>query len=236
MRSSRTAIARPPRIPSTSAMAVRTGIITTTATTRGTTRRRDGRDRHRAQGVDLLGHGHRADLGGDARSHAAAHHERRQDRPELADERQRDDAADEHLAAERLEGVGRLEGEHHAGEEGRDPGDRDGLDAELVHLPHDLGPVEGPREAVEDRLADELGQPAEVIDDGRALAAETVHEPQPAEVAIEDRRCGRFWWSHGRRRILRRRFQPCKRRTRRDLRLCYHPPPCGFCAPWASGS
>ena len=97
----------------------------TVASTRGTTRRRIGRDRHRPQGVHLLGHGHRAELGGDPGADAAADHQRRQHRAELAHERERHDAPDEHLSAEGRERVGGLQRQDHAGEERGDPGDRD---------------------------------------------------------------------------------------------------------------
>ena len=71
---------------------------------------------HRADRVDLLGHLHRADLGGDPRAHAAAHHQRREHRAQLARERQPDHRADVGLRSEARQRDAGLEREHHARE------------------------------------------------------------------------------------------------------------------------
>ena len=174
-------------MPSTSASPASTGIIRTVAKTRGHDEPPHGRDGHRAQRVHLLGHGHGAELRRDARADAPSHHERGQDGPELADEGEGNDPADEELSAEGGQRIRGLQGQDHAREEGGDPGDRDGLDPDLVHLPQEFGAVEGPGDAGDDRLAGELGQAAQVLDRALPPAAEPVDEAQPPEVPVEDR-------------------------------------------------
>ena len=70
----------------------------------------------RAHGVELLGHRHAAQLGGDARADAPADHQRGEDRRQLAQQRRHRGLADVELGAEALEAVAELERQHHAGE------------------------------------------------------------------------------------------------------------------------
>ena len=175
-------------MPSTSASAVRIGIMRTVDEDARGDEPADGRDRHRAQSVHLLGHRHRAELGRDARADAAADHEGRQHGPELAHERERHDASDEELSAERRERVRRLEREHAAREERGQSRDRDRLDAELVHLSQHVVAVERPGEHRRDRVAGQLRHAAQVLEHALALAAESVHEAQAPDVPVEQRR------------------------------------------------
>jgi hypothetical protein len=73
---------------------------------------------------------------------AAADHERREHRPQLPHEGQGDDLADVEAGAELGQGVGRLEGEHHAREQRGDVGQIERADADAVELAEDLLKVE----------------------------------------------------------------------------------------------
>ena len=78
--------------------------------------------RARAEGadrVDLLGDRHRAELGGDARADAAAHHQGREDGAQLAQQGQADDARHEHLRPEPLDVGAELQRQHHPRGQGR---------------------------------------------------------------------------------------------------------------------
>ena len=65
-------------------------VMTIVASTRGTTRNRTGGIARALQGLDLLGHHHRAHLGGDVAG-KAGQHDRAHQRPQLAEDGQRDD-------------------------------------------------------------------------------------------------------------------------------------------------
>ena len=71
----------------------------------------------RADGVDLLGHVHRADLGRHAAADAPADDDRRERRRELAQEREDDDARDVLDAAEALQAERELDGHDHPDED-----------------------------------------------------------------------------------------------------------------------
>ena len=77
----------------------------------------DGVGAERADGVDLLGDGHRADLGGHARADAPADDDGGERRRELAREREPDDAARVLHAAELLQAERELHGHDHADED-----------------------------------------------------------------------------------------------------------------------
>ena len=122
-------------MPSRSAIAVRTGIMMTVASTRGTTSRRIGEiaiaRRASTCSVTFID----AELRRDARADAAADHEGRQHGAELADERERHDAADEASSRRRPRASSAVcSASTMPVKSAVIAGDRDGLDAELVHL------------------------------------------------------------------------------------------------------
>jgi tetratricopeptide (TPR) repeat protein len=103
----------------------------------------DGVAAEHAQGVDLLGHHHRAELRRHRRSHAAGDHEGGEHGPQLAHHRDADEPADVGPRAEGIEGRRRLERQHHAGEHAGQDHDRERAYAEAVHLAQGVG--DGPR-------------------------------------------------------------------------------------------
>ena len=84
--------------------------------------------------IELLGHLHRSQFSRDAGADATGHHDAREHGPELAQHRRRDEAAHEECGPERRQLHGRLEGEHHAGEQPRQQHDRNRLDPDGIHL------------------------------------------------------------------------------------------------------
>ena len=127
-----------------SEMTVRTGAMKKPASTRGTTSLRIGIGAERAQRVDLIGHDHRAELGGDARADAAGQHQPGQHRPELLDHRRADQPADERPRAELIERHAALQRQHGAGEEPGQQHDGQRPDADRVELLDDVAEVERP--------------------------------------------------------------------------------------------
>src|SRR5216117_2209841 len=99
----------------------------------------DGVQRHHRERVDLLRDAHDADLSRQRRAGASGHHERRQDRTELPDERERDGGAEERLGAEAHEREVHLQSEHHPGEPARQQDDQQRAKADVVD-PVDEGP------------------------------------------------------------------------------------------------
>ena len=79
----------------------------------------DGIGAERPQRRDLIGHHHRPQLGGDAGTDAAGHHQRRQHRAQLLDHRRADEPADHRARAELIERHAGLQRQHHAGERRR---------------------------------------------------------------------------------------------------------------------
>ena len=104
------------------------------ARTRGRTSFFAGSPPERADRVDLLGHVHRADLGGHSAADAAADDDGRERRAELAQERQHDDARDVLDAAEALQAEGELDGHDHPDEDRRDGDDAQRAHAERLDL------------------------------------------------------------------------------------------------------
>ena len=118
--------------------------------------------RQHAQGVDLLGHRHRADLGGDPRADPPGNDERRQDRTQLAHDRQREQVPDEGRSAVRRKRVGGLHREHHPGEQQRDVGDREGLHAQVLELVDPERALEGTPEPLPKGVSGEQHQPTQL--------------------------------------------------------------------------
>ena len=102
----------------------------------------DGIGAERAQRVDLIGHDHRAELGGDARSDAPGQHQRRQHRPELFHHRRADEPADDGPRAELIERQPALQREHGAGENARQQHDGQRADADGLELLDDVVKIE----------------------------------------------------------------------------------------------
>ena len=73
----------PPRIATMSARIVKSGSMTISATSRGTTSMLHRREPQRLERLDLLGHDHRAEFGRDRRAGPARDHDRREHRTEL---------------------------------------------------------------------------------------------------------------------------------------------------------
>ena len=110
----------------------------------------------RAQRVDLIGHDHRAELGGDAGSDAAGEHQRGQHGPELLHHRRADEPADDRPRAELIERQAALQRQHGTREDARQQHDGERADADGLELLDDVVKIERPRE----RTAD--GGPAEL--------------------------------------------------------------------------
>ncbi len=93
-----------------------------------------------AQGVNLLGHAHGAQFGGDGRADAPGDHQAGQDRAEFAAHADADDGegGGVHLDLVELE-IG-LGAEDHAGEGAGDGDDGLGFDADEVHFVEDVAP------------------------------------------------------------------------------------------------
>ena len=83
-----------------SATGTRSGNEITAAIRRGTTRYLIGIGGERGQRVDLLGHAHGADFGGDGGGDAARNHQPRDHRPQLARDAEHDDLRHEGFRAE----------------------------------------------------------------------------------------------------------------------------------------
>ena len=128
-----------------------------------------------AQGVDLLGHDHRPDLGGDARAHARGEHQRADGGREIAHEELEVRRAE--LAEVGDDALGLQAGlvaEDHPDEAHRDRHEEERPVADLEHLPDDGAPVApAARDVVEradeDRV--ELATAEEEIDRGGAQVA-----------------------------------------------------------------
>src|SRR5213594_1112308 len=94
-------------------------------------------DPERAQGVDLLGHLHGAELGRDARGDLASHEDGREHRSQLSQDRQGHDRAHVVLGPEPGHVDGALQRQHHAGEEGGGERHDQGAHADDVDLARD---------------------------------------------------------------------------------------------------
>ena len=129
-------------MPTKSAITVSTGAIKMPASMRGTTSLRIGIGAERPQRVDLVGHDHRPELGGDARSDAAGQHQAGQHRTELLDHRRADQPADDRPRAELIERQAALQRQHRAGEKPGQQHDGQRLHADGVELLDDVVAVE----------------------------------------------------------------------------------------------
>ena len=98
---------------------VSSGTETSIANARGTDEIIHRIDRQRAQGVDLLGDFHRADLRRHGRAHPAREHQAREHRAEFPAHRHGHQRPGGRLHAQRVELEENLRGEHRAGERSR---------------------------------------------------------------------------------------------------------------------
>ena len=111
----------------------------------------DGVGAEDAEGVDLLGHLHGAELGGECGADAAGGDDGRDDRRELASERECEDAADGSVEAEARELAHELDGEGHADEGGGEERDPRAPWPHAAELRQEVAAVDAAREdAVED--------------------------------------------------------------------------------------
>ena len=106
----------------------------------------------RAQRVDLIGHDHRPELCGNARSHTAGEHQRGQHRPELFHHRRAHETADDRACAELIEREPALQREHGAREDSREQHDGQGSDTDGLELLDDVVKIERAAERVPGRL------------------------------------------------------------------------------------
>ena len=113
---------------------LRSGSTVIAATTRGEDELLRGVGAERADGVDLLGHVHRPDLGRHAAPDSAADDDGGERGRELAREGEHDDARDVLDPAEAAESEGELDGHDHPDEERRDRYDSHRAHAERVEL------------------------------------------------------------------------------------------------------
>jgi len=169
----------------------------------------------RVERVDLLGDAHRAELRRDPGSDAPGDHEAGQHRSQFPDHRTRDQASDVHGRAEGAELHGRLQREHHAGEEPREQHDAERLDADLVHLHHEVLPVERASEDEAKRLP---GERDVILEDVDLVLGRLVEPCQDGGHAVTVR--GRSICMSG---PLRARAVP---RLQAPAEAGYLPPPC----------
>ena len=107
----------------------------------------------RADGVDLLGHVHRAHLGGHPAADAPPDDDGGERRRELAREREDDDARDVLEPAEAAQAERELDGHDHPDEERGHGDDAQRPDPERIDLVQDGDPLERPLERGPERLA-----------------------------------------------------------------------------------
>ena len=138
-------------------MMVRKNSITTVATTRGVTSFFVGISAQSAHGIDLLGHGHRAQFAGHSGRVAAGDHQPGDDRPQFSDHADRNQLGDKSEGTEARQRAGAVQGQHGAGEAAGQDHDRQGTDADQVGLLNHVGDVQGPPEKIGQRLAREQG-------------------------------------------------------------------------------
>ena len=119
--------------------------------------------------VDLLGHVHGADLGGHPAPDPPPHDDGRQRRPELAAERQDDDAGDVVDSPEALKAVRKLDGHDHPDEDRRDRDDSERAHAQRVDLIDRRRDLEGPAERRLERTAREHPDRAKLLDETDGL-------------------------------------------------------------------
>src|SRR6266571_9451929 len=138
----------------------------------------DGVQRHHRERVDLLRDAHDADLSRQRRPGASGHHERRQDRTELPDERERDGGAEERLGAEAHEREVHLQSEHHPGEPARQQDDQQRAKADVVD-PVDEGPeLERRCQDHHEGPGQERAEAAQRLDDRDRPPADRVEQAQ----------------------------------------------------------
>lgn len=129
----------------------------------------DGVGAEGSHGVNLLGDLHGADLGGHSGGVSAGDHEAGQDGAEFLDHGECDEIAGHADGAKLLQGGGGLEGKNAAGEESGEDDDRQGTEADVIHLGVDVGPVA--------RLGEEIGEGVSredgvILDGGNLLLCE----------------------------------------------------------------
>jgi hypothetical protein len=122
-------------------------------------------DGQRPQPVELLGHGHGAQLGGVVGADPTAEHQRDEDRPDLAEHRVAGAPADQPGGVEALHEDAGLDDHERAGEERGEGDDRQRSVAHLVQVAQQLAPVEGRRHQRAQHLGQQDGDAAGVAGD-----------------------------------------------------------------------
>jgi len=134
----------------------------------------DGQDARHAQGVDLLGHLHRADLGGDAGADPGRQHHPGQGRREVGDDQGEELRADlGQVAGDPIELQAGLVDHHHADEPEGDGDEEDRLVADRVHLTDDLAA----RPTAADQPGDRRHEDAPQLEGGAAARDRRGAEP-----------------------------------------------------------
>ena len=138
------------------------------------------RDAHHQHRVEFFGHPHHAELRGDGRAGAAGDQDRRQQRPEFADDAHAEDVDEVDVAAEAAQLLRRQVGQHHADQEADQRGDAQRLEAGVV----DVGRNFAPRAAV--RRRDEAAQVQHQLADQPDKAVQVLEKAQQAGAEHDD--------------------------------------------------
>ena len=125
-----------------------------------------------AEGVDLLGHLHRSDFSRHRSADSPGHHQRRQDRTQLAANRYRNDRTYGRAHPQLVELKIRLGREDRAGECARDHDDELRKQPDLDDLFHEQAPADLLRKRRADRLTRQDDDVANVDDEGNDRASQ----------------------------------------------------------------
>ena len=134
--------------------------------------------RHHGERVDLLGRLHRAQLGRHRRPGPRRDHQRRQHRPQLAHQHQRDHGAERALRAEAAQRVVALQAQHHPGERADKRHQHDRFGPDGPHLADRQPRLVRRRRRAPERVHQEQHEVAErgdIIDHQRAKALDHLH-------------------------------------------------------------
>jgi hypothetical protein len=153
----------------------------------------DGRQSQGADGVDLLLHLHRADLGGEGGARAPGDDYRGEQRRQLAAHREADAVDDEDIGAVALRLHPEEIGEHHADEERDQRDDRDRVEPDRLELRHRFPQAEAPgatqeREELEHHHTEERVVGLEQASDVHRCRPEPLHQAQMRRAGRRRRR------------------------------------------------
>ena len=155
-------------------MIVRSGIAIINAMMRVTARYLNAVDGIGFEGVDLLAHFHRADLGADAGADAPSHEEPGGQRARLADERNREAGWNHRLGTEALERGACMHRQHDADREAGGENQRRGAVPELKEMPEDFARLVGRTNGLDDGAPPKRGDRADEFKEAENTGTDTV--------------------------------------------------------------